>query len=296
MISLAVRSLSSSTVAQSSKPLILALTSDYFFVPRLEDAANSLGFQLETVDSPEALGAEGATATRGIPLTEPLEGPDAALIRGIVGRRPALIFIDVAGQAIPWERWTQIMKTSAATRRIPIVAFGPHVETELLERAKSVGADHVVTRGKLQASLPQLIQVHARVPDIAELSDACSGELSELAHKGLKRLNAGQYYEAHEDLENAWIQAPELEGYLYRSLLQVSVAYLHVERGNYAGAMKMLLRVRQWIEPLPDRCRGVDVITLRNNLEAFVDALEQSGPDGIAKFDRTNLKPVPLHG
>ncbi len=279
---------------QDTKPLILALTGDYFIIPRLEDAGASLGFEVEVVEAPSDLGAEGDPVAREIPLTEPLEGPDAAFVRGIVDRRPALILVDVTSQVIPWERWTQILKTSAATRRIPIVAFGPHVETEVLQRATGAGADQVVSRGKLQASLSELIQEHARVLDFEALIKACDGEPSKLATEGLELLNAGDYYEAHEHLEHAWMEASEFEGYLYRTLLQVSVAYLQVERGNYAGAVKMMLRVRQWLEPLPDRCRSVDVAALRQNVAAFSEALDRAGPEGLSRLDRAYLKPVPL--
>jgi predicted metal-dependent hydrolase len=281
-------------MSRDTKPLILALTGDYFFVPRLEDAARALEYEIEVVETPSAFGAEGVPLSRQIPLTEPLKGPDAAFVRGIVDRRPALILVDVSSEAIPWERWTQILKTSAATRRIPILAFGPHVDTQMLERARAAGADHVVSRGKLQASLPELIQEYAKSVDPEALIVACRGEPSELAAEGIKLLNAGEYYEAHESLEQAWIEASEFEGYLYRSLLQVSVAYLQVERGNYPGAVKMLLRVKQWIEPIPDHCRGVDVSALRRNVEEFSEALHQAGETSLSELDPALLKPITL--
>ena len=281
-------------MSRDAAPLILALTGDYFFIPRIEDAASALKYELELVEAPSAFGAEGDPVARQIPLTEPLEGPDAAFIRGIVDRQPALMLVDVTSQLIPWERWTQILKTSAATRRIPIIAFGPHVETQMLERARAAGADHVISRGKLQASLAELIQEHARVVDFDALKEACQGVLSELATEGLELLNSGEYYEAHESLEHAWLEASEYEGYLYRALLQVSVAYLHVERGNYAGAVKMLLRVKQWLEPLPDQCRGVDTAALKQSTEAFSKALNQAGKSGLAELDPALLKPIPM--
>jgi hypothetical protein len=48
-------------------------------------------------------------------------------------------------------------------------------------------------------------------------------------------------------------------GEVYRAVLQVAVAYFQIERGNYNGAAKMFLRLRQWIDPLPDYCRGIDI-------------------------------------
>ena len=281
-------------MSRNNNPLILALTGDYFFIPRLEDAASALGYELEVVEAPKAFDADGEPDARQIPLTEPLKGPDAAFMRAIVDRQPALILVDVTSQLIPWERWTQVLKTSASTLRIPIIAFGPHVESQVLERARAAGADQVISRGKLQASLAELIQEHARVVDLDALKEACQGVLSELAAEGVQLLNSGDYYEAHESLEHAWLEASELEGYLYRTLLQVSVAYLHVERGNYAGAVKMVLRVRQWLEPLPDQCRGVNTAALQRNVEAFSEALHRAGESGLSELDRDLLKPIPL--
>ena len=277
-------------MTHTESPKIIALTSDYFLVPRIEDAASALNFHLEVVTSAADLSAEGQPAPREIPLTEPTEGSDGAFMRAIVNHRPALIVVDLTSQTIPWERWIQILKTSAATRRIPIIAFGPHVEKSTLEAADRAGADEVVSRGKFQASLPELIRDHARVADIA---GACEGELSELAREGLSLLNAGHYYEAHEPLEEAWMQAPEPEGYLYRVILQIAIAYLQVERDNFVGALKMVLRLNQWLDPLPDNCRGVDVAGIRGNMEVFSSALESAGPEGTSRL-REYMRPIPL--
>jgi len=277
----------------SDEPLILAITGDFFLIPRLEDAARSLGFRLEVVQRPADLGAEGPPLPRAIPLTEPLEGPDAAFVRSLVDRRPALLLVDTTHDAVPWEHWIQTVKTGSATRRIPIVAFGPHVEAETLKRAVSAGAEEAVSLGRLQASLAEIIQRRARRIDPAALQEACSQPLSELGAHGLELLNSGEYFEAHEVLEKAWMEAPEWHGYLYRSLLQVSVAYLQIQRANYAGAVKMLLRLRQWLEPLPDRCSGIDIAELKRNMAEFAAAVEAAGVDGVAGLDPGLLRPVP---
>ena len=82
---------------QDKRPLILALTGDYFIIPRLEDAGAALGFEVEVIAAPSALDAEGDPVVREIPLTEPLDGPDATFIRGIVNRRPALMLVEWVG-------------------------------------------------------------------------------------------------------------------------------------------------------------------------------------------------------
>jgi len=278
----------------SDDPLILAITADYFLIPRLEDTARALGFRLEVVQTAADLGADGPPIPRAIPLTEPLEGPDAAFVRSLVERRPALLLVDTAHDGVPWEHWIQTLKTGSATRRIPVVAFGPHVEAEVLQRAIRAGAEEAVSLGKLQASLPQIIERRARRIDLGALREACSQPLSELGAHGLELLNSGEYFEAHEVLEKAWMEAPEWHGYLYRSLLQVSVAYLQVQRANYPGAVKMLLRLKQWLEPLPDRCSGVDIAGLKRNMAEFSAAVEAAGVDGIGTLDPELLRQVPL--
>jgi CheY-like chemotaxis protein len=236
-------------------------------MPRVQDAARSAGYELEIITDPGVIGAVSEYLPRRIPLTEPLEGPDAQLIRHLTESQPALIIVDLNSETIPWARWIQVIKTSAATRRIPILAFGPHVREDRLETAKAVGADLVVSRGKFQSALKDLIAEWARPSVLEDLQQACQGELSERARQGIALHNAMSFFEAHEELEAAWMEAPEHAGFLYRALLQVTVAYLHLERGNLRGAKKMLLRVRQWLDPLPDSCREVDIRHLRAEVD-----------------------------
>jgi len=103
-----------------------------------------------------------------------------------------------------------------------------------------------------------------------------------LALHGLEEFNRGEYFDAHETLETAWNIDAGSGRDLYRAILQVAVAYLQIERGNYAGAMKIFLRLRQWIDPLPETCRGVNVAQLRLDARQAREALKSLGPDRIA--------------
>ncbi|HLC05595.1 MAG TPA: DUF309 domain-containing protein [Anaerolineales bacterium] len=282
--------------APSTSPLILAFCDDLFLVPRLEDAARGLGYRMHFIERPEGIGAEGVPIGRSVPLTEPLEGPDAVLVRHLAETRPALLLFDLTSQAVPWERWIQVLKTSAATRRLPIVAFGPHVESAILDRARAAGADLVLTRGALQATLAEVLRDWVVVPNQEAIAKSCQDGRSQLADEGLNHLQAGDFFEAHEALEKAWMAEPGPSGYLYRSLLQVAVVYLHLERGNYRGAVKLLLRLHQWLDPLPARCRGVDVESLKANLQSLQAALDRLGPDRLGGLDQGLIRAIPLVG
>lgn len=242
---------------------ILALLDDLFILPRVQDVTRGSGYLLEVIAQPRDLGMDDDLVERVIPLTEPLEGAEAILIRQISAMRPGLILIDATLQSIPWVQWIQLFKTSAATRRIPILVFGPHVETPLLEKARKMGADAVVTRGTFHKRMAALLDEYVQPDQSPDLALACDGTPSPKALEGIHLHNNGEYFEAHELLEQAWMEASQHEGYLYRALLQFTVAYLHLERGNLRGAQKMMLRIHQWLDPLPELCRNVDVAALK---------------------------------
>lgn len=274
-------------------PFMLVLTEDLFITPRLEDVAQHLGCEVLIFNHGEILQGE-QPIQRSIPLTEPLAGPDARLIRRLSESRPALILVDLTTSNIPWANWIQTIKTSAATRRIPILAFGPHMEKGTLQLARSMGADAVLTRGRLFDSLQVTLAEWLVVPDRHALESACLDELSEHGRHGLSLIQAGEYFEAHEVLEQAWLQAGEFQGYLYRGLLQVAVAYLHITRSNFNGAAKMLLRMRQWLDPLPDACCGVDVTQLRKQLEQLRMEVDEVQCGNASTLQSVSLQPIPL--
>jgi len=129
-------------------------------------------------------------------------------------------------------------------------------------------------------------------PDRPILEQTCQAPLSELAQRGLQLYNQGEYFEAHEVLEAAWRQDQTPGRELYQGILQVGIAYLQIERGNYLGALKMFLRARRWLDPLPDQCRGVQVEQLRQDAQRAQAALKALGREHLAEFDRSLFRPV----
>ena len=83
-------------------------------------------------------------------------------------------------------------------------------------------------------------------------------------------------------------------GRLYRVLLQLAVAYHHLREDNRRGASKMLLRIRPWLDPLPDRCRGVDLATVRRLVSEMQQALDQLPSGASTKALSLSTPSVPL--
>ena len=128
-------------------------------------------------------------------------------------------------------------------------------------------------------------------PLIVKSSD-CTGAIHPAAIKGMQLFKAGEYWLAHESLEEAWKDENGPVRELYRAILQTAVAYLHITRNNYNSAIKMHQRVQKWIQPWPDVCRGIEIGQLRRDLDAVIEEVKRLGPDRLAGFDRSLLKPV----
>jgi predicted metal-dependent hydrolase len=104
--------------------------------------------------------------------------------------------------------------------------------------------------------------------------------------------NAGLFFEAHEALEAAWRDESGPVRSLYCGILQIGVVYLHITRHNYPGAIKVFHRCQKWLQLWPETCRGVSVGQLRQDLETAISSLKDLGPQHIAEFDMSLLKPV----
>lgn len=270
---------------------VIAFINDLLFSSRLDGVARRSGFHLEVIGRPEDLALlkpnEGRSFT-GVSLEELMSSISDLLIH----LSPALILFDLNNTAIPWQELIPSLKANPATRRIPILCFGAHVDTRTLQLARSAGADAVVTRSQFSRKVGELLLRYARRPDSLGLVHACEEGLALSALKGLEEFNRANYFEAHELLEMAWREDAGPGRDLYRAIIQVAVAYLQIVRGNYRGARKMFLRLHQWIDHLPDICRGVDVAQLRDDALQVERALITLGEANIGEFDRSLLRPV----
>jgi hypothetical protein len=114
----------------------------------------------------------------------------------------------------------------------------------------------------------------------------------DLLIKGIYEFNSGAYFEQHETLETAWRKERGPIRLLYQGILQVGVAYLHIQNQNYAGALKVLGRAIQHLSRLPSSCQTVDVEQLRSDAATVMTELKRLGPDRIGLFNPVLLRPV----
>jgi predicted metal-dependent hydrolase len=116
--------------------------------------------------------------------------------------------------------------------------------------------------------------------------------LHPLAKRGLASFNEGKYFEAHDKLEEAWhAEKGEIRG-LYKGILQVAVAYLHLTMDNYAGVVKMYERSQKWLAPWPDVVMGIQIGQLRNDFDLAIAEVHRLGPERLHEFNLSLLKPI----
>jgi hypothetical protein len=277
----------------TDRPLIIGFVQNLMFTSKIESAVEALDYDIRWIGSVDVLGPmEIEPDSPKHQLAEPTQGRGSILLELITQLHPALIIFDLGNPDIPWEMWVAMIKSVPATRRLPVVCFGPHVDQAAFDSARARGADEVFARSNFLNNTGKIIQQFARFPDFEEIVQACRQPLSILAIKGLELFNHGKYFAAHEELEFAWNEDITVGRELYRGILQIAVAYLQIERQNYRGANKLFLRARQWLDPLPEICRGVNVGKLRRDAQAARQLLLELGPEGIDRFDRRLFKPV----
>jgi len=77
--------------------------------------------------------------------------------------------------------------------------------------------------------------------------------------EGLQLIREGDYFEAHEELEDEWRTAPAAERDFLQGLVHVAVAWLHAERGNGNGCERQLVKAERRLGPYSAVHRGVRV-------------------------------------
>ena len=86
--------------------------------------------------------------------------------------------------------------------------------------------------------------------------------------RGLEEIRAGRYFEAHEELEEAWRAAPTEERDFFQGLVHVAVAWYQAGRGNRVGCERQLEKAARRLEAYAPQHRGVDVSSLLAQVSA----------------------------
>lgn len=77
----------------------------------------------------------------------------------------------------------------------------------------------------------------------------------QLFKTGIDLFNAHEFFACHEILEELWQGLSGDEKRFTQAIIQIAVAYHHLERGNGAGAGRLLARALDKLDPAARQCR-----------------------------------------
>ena len=100
--------------------------------------------------------------------------------------------------------------------------------------------------------------------------------------KGVAEFNTGYFFECHDTLEDLWsgLRGPSRD--FFQGLIQVSVAFYHLDNRNLAGAASMLRRALKRFEKYPDRYFGFDLGRHRAELTGWLERVGEEDLDAVA--------------
>jgi Response regulator containing a CheY-like receiver domain and an HTH DNA-binding domain len=112
--------------------LIATLVDDMFFNSKINGAAAECGRRIERIKSREQL-------------------------EGLSDNPPALILIDLNSGRVDPIKAIEFLKSHAELKKIPIVSFVSHVQTDLIDAARTAGSDYVIPRSVFTQTLTEAI-------------------------------------------------------------------------------------------------------------------------------------------
>jgi len=86
--------------------------------------------------------------------------------------------------------------------------------------------------------------------------------------RGLDLIRRGEFFAAHEVLEDAWRAAEESERDFFQGLVHVAVAWYQAGRENRVGCERQLEKAARRLGPYAPAHRGLDVAALLTSVEA----------------------------
>jgi uncharacterized protein len=91
---------------------------------------------------------------------------------------------------------------------------------------------------------------------------------------GIELFNQGKFFEAHEAWEEVWKTVDGDERLFYQGIIQAAAALLHLQRGNYAGAISLYRKGHQKLCGLPPNFGSVELERFRVELASYFCAVQ----------------------
>jgi hypothetical protein len=98
----------------------------------------------------------------------------------------------------------------------------------------------------------------------------------------IARFDRREFWLAHEELEEVW-QVDRRD--FFKGMIQIAAAHLHIERGNWRGARRLLRTGLDYMRETPARYEGLDVAAIRARAEAALRRVRQLAEGAAGGYD-----------
>ncbi len=86
-------------------------------------------------------------------------------------------------------------------------------------------------------------------------------------------IQRGDYFAAHEALEEAWRVAAPADRDFFQGLVHVAVAWYQAGRGNRVGCERQLAKAARRLAPFAPEHRGIDVASLLRQVQTATETV-----------------------
>ena len=117
----------------SDKETVVLVGQNLFFLGRVEALAEPLGYDVQWATT------------------------ESVFWKFYASRRPALVLVDLEGNESIWSNVLGNIDHVEAGG-VKLLAFGPHENVAMLERARNLGCDLVLNKGEFNRDLPKIIE------------------------------------------------------------------------------------------------------------------------------------------
>jgi DNA-binding NtrC family response regulator len=135
----------------NSEQIILAFVFDLFFVSRIESVSKKLGVETIFWDPQE----RSLEPTQMAPSLQ-------NMMASYKNRSLQLVLLDLSAPGFPWEMWLKGLKSVQATAEIPVVAFGSHVNVDILKDARAAGAAEALAKSRFTTKMPEILNKYLK--------------------------------------------------------------------------------------------------------------------------------------
>jgi hypothetical protein len=112
--------------------------------------------------------------------------------------------------------------------------------------------------------------------------------LYERLSEGVNFFNREYFFEAHDAIEELWMEAREqTQRDLFHGLVNIATGFYHYRMGNRNGMQSQLQKGVDKLSQVPSRCLGVDVEKLLQEVRTYIqkEDLQTGFPEPLPKIE-----------